>query len=332
MTNDELMEQAAGILFSGFWEGGNGGNFKAPFSERSPSIITTNMIPWNYNPDAYSELLDKTLDKLTCNDSEIRSLLEELGGSCLYSGSPMLAGGKAFILTGDKANGKSTFINMLEVLLGEQNYSSLGLNFLGARFHTAELFGKLANLGNDISDTYIEDTATFKQVVTGDTIETERKGKDPFSFKPYCTLVFSANDIPRTKDRTGAVLRRLVIIPFNATFSKDDPDFNPHIREDLKSQECIQYFIRLSIEGLKRVIANKAFTDSKAVQKQKDEYEKENNPVLAFIDDVGEDSIINEPRTSVYHRYGVFCNENGYKVSSEQTFVCPVPFAAVSRT
>ena len=287
----------------------------------SPSIVTTNMIPWNYNPDAYSELLDKTLDKLTCNDPEIRSLLEELGGSCLYSGSPMLAGGKAFILTGDKANGKSTFINMLEDLLGELNYSSLGLNFLGTRFHTAELFGKLANLGNDISDTYIEDTATFKQVVTGDTIETERKGKDPFSFKPYCTLVFSANDIPRTKDRTGAVLRRLVIIPFNATFSKDDPDYNPHIREDLKAPECIEYFIRLSIEGLKRVIANKAFTDSSAVQKQKDEYEKENNPVLAFIDDVGEDAIINEPRTDVYHRYEVFCNENGYKASSEQTFV-----------
>lgn len=287
----------------------------------SPSIVTTNMIPWNYNPDAYSELLDKTLDKLTCNDPEIRSLLEELGGSCLYSGSPMLAGGKAFILTGDKANGKSTFINMLEDLLGELNYSSLGLNFLGTRFHTAELFGKLANLGNDISDTYIEDTATFKQVVTGDTIETERKGKDPFSFKPYCTLVFSANDIPRTKDRTGAVLRRLVIIPFNATFSKDDPGYNPHIREDLKAPECIEYFIRLSIEGLKRVIANKAFTDSSAVQKQKDEYEKENNPVLAFIDDVGEDAIINEPRTDVYHRYEVFCNENGYKASSEQTFV-----------
>lgn len=35
MTNDELMEQTAGILFSGFWEGGNGGNFKAPFSNHT---------------------------------------------------------------------------------------------------------------------------------------------------------------------------------------------------------------------------------------------------------------------------------------------------------
>lgn len=232
----------------------------------------------------------------------------------------MLAGGKAFILTGDKANGKSTFINMLEDLLGELNYSSLGLNFLGTRFHTAELFGKLANLGNDISDTYIEDTATFKQVVTGDTIETERKGKDPFSFKPYCTLVFSANDIPRTKDRTGAVLRRLVIIPFNATFNKDDPDFNPHIREDLKSQECIEYFIRLSIEGLKRVMANKVFTDSKAVQNQKDEYERENNPVLAFIDAVGQNAIINEPCNDVYQRYKLFCTENCYYPVSSFAF------------
>lgn len=150
---------------------------------------------------------------------------------------------------------------------------------------------------------YIEDTSIFKKVVTGDTIKAEEKGQKPFQFNPYCTLVFSANDIPRTKDRTGAVLRRLVIIPFNATFSIDDPDFNPHIREDLKTPECVEYFIRLSIEGLKRVIANKAFTDSKAVQKQKDEYEKENNPVLAFIDDVGEDAIINEPCNDVHHRY-----------------------------
>ena len=196
----------------------------------------------------------------------------------------------------------------------------LELNSLGSRFDTASLAGKLANLGDDIAGMYIEDTSIFKKVVTGDTIKAEEKGQKPFQFNPYCTLVFSANDIPRTKDRTGAVLRRLVIIPFNATFSKDDPDYNPHIREDLKAQECIEYFIRLSIEGLKRVIANKAFTNSSAVQKQKDEYERENNPVLAFIDDVGEDAIINKPCNDVHYRYQLFCTENGYRSISTITF------------
>jgi putative DNA primase/helicase len=286
----------------------------------SPSIITTNMIPWNFNLAAYSELMDSTLNKLACQDKDIRALLEELGGSCLYSGSPLLAGGKAFILTGDKANGKSTYIAALQNMLNGLNYSSLDLNSLGSRFDTASLAGKLANLGDDIAGMYIEDTSIFKKVVTGDTIKAEEKGQKPFQFNPYCTLVFSANDIPRTKDRTGAVLRRLVIIPFNATFSKDDPDFNPHIREDLKSQECIEYFIRLSIESLKRVIANKAFTYSSAVQKQKAEYEKENNPVLAFIDDVGEDAIINKPCNDVHHRYQLFCTENGYRSISAIAF------------
>lgn len=286
----------------------------------SPSIITTNMIPWNFNPAAYSELMDSTLNKLACQDKDIRALLEELGGSCLYSGSPLLAGGKAFILTGDKANGKSTYITVLQNVLNGMNYSSLDLNSLGSRFDTASLAGKLANLGDDIAGMYIEDTSIFKKVVTGDTIKAEEKGQKPFQFNPYCTLVFSANDIPRTKDRTGAVLRRLVIIPFNATFSKDDPDYNPHIREDLKAQECIEYFIRLSIEGLKRVIANKAFTNSSAVQKQKDEYERENNPVLAFIDDVGEDAIINKPCNDVHYRYQLFCTENGYRSISTITF------------
>lgn len=45
-----------------------------PFSS---DMVITNKIPWNYNPDAYSELADKTLDKLACNDRNIRLLLEE---------------------------------------------------------------------------------------------------------------------------------------------------------------------------------------------------------------------------------------------------------------
>lgn len=52
--------------------------------EPSPEIILTNKIDWDYNPAAYSEVADKTLDKLACGDAAIRSLLEECIGYCFY--------------------------------------------------------------------------------------------------------------------------------------------------------------------------------------------------------------------------------------------------------
>ena len=291
----------------------------------TPDLVITNRIPWNYEPDAYNELADKTLNKLACGDGVIRALLEECIGYCFYRRNEL---GKAFILTGDRNNGKSTFLDCVETILGEQNISALDLKELGDRFSTSMMFGKLANIGDDIGDDFLQGSqvAIFKKVVTGNRIKAERKGQDPFEFNPYIKLLFSANDIPRMKDKTGAVLRRLVIIPFNARFSKYlpsgelDPDFNPYIKYELIEQSSIEYMIRLGVEGLKRIIENNEFTKSEKVQQQLDEYENENNPIKAFIDDCGIEMIENELTSDVYKRYQVFCAENSMQPMSNIVF------------
>lgn len=282
-------------------------------------MVITNKIPWNYNPDAYSELADKTLDKLSCGDKNIRALLEECIGYCFYRRNEL---GKAFILTGDKSNGKSTFLDCMKAILGEQNISALDLKELGDRFNTAMMFGKLANIGDDIGDDFLQGSqvSIFKKIVTGNRIKAERKGQDPFEFNPYIKLLFSANDIPRMKDKTGAVLRRLVIIPFNATFSKDSDDYDPYIKYKLIEQDSMEYFIKLGVEGLQRVIINQGFTQSEKVQNQLNEYEEENNPIIAFIADCGVDAIENEPTNEVYKRYQVFCAENNMQPMSNIIF------------
>lgn len=288
--------------------------------EPTPEIVITNRIEWNYNPDAYEELGDSTLNKLACGDPEIRALLEECIGYCMYRRNEL---GKAFILTGDKSNGKSTFLDVVKCILGEENISALDLKELGDRFSTAMLFGKLANIGDDIGDDFLQgsEVAIFKKVVTGDRIKAERKGQDPFEFNPYVKLLFSANDIPRMKDKTGAVLRRLVIIPFNATFSKDDPDYRPFIKYNLIKEESIEYFINLGIQGLKRILINCDFTKSDKVQMQIDGYEEENNPIVAFLAECDvEMEIINEPTNDVYKRYTVFCAENSMTPMSNIVF------------
>lgn len=285
----------------------------------NPDLILTNRIEHNFNPAAYSELMDSTLNKLACQDKDIRALLEECVGYCFYRRNEL---GKAFILTGDKSNGKSTFLDVVAAILGEDNISTLDIKELGDRFSTSMMFGKLANIADDIGDDFLQGTqvSVFKKVVTGNRIKAERKGQDPFEFSPYVKILASANQIPRMKDKTGAVLRRLVIIPFNATFSKDDPDYRPFIKYDLMQPEALEYMIALGMEGLKRVISNRAFTVPTLVQEQLDEYEESNNPIIAFLKDVELSELENEPTSDVYRRYNLFCTENSLQAMSAIAF------------
>lgn len=283
----------------------------------SQDKIIVNKINFDYNPDAYSEICDKTLDKLSCHDKEIRTLLEEVIGYTFYRRNELR---KAFILTGDKANGKSTYFDMIKTLLGDENTSALDLSELGDRFKTAELFGKLANIGDDIGDEFIANPAVFKKLTSGDRLNAERKGQDPFDFNNYAKLLFSANTIPRIKDKSGAVIDRLMIIPFNATFSPDDPDFDPYIKYKLRSDECMEYLIKIGLEGLKRVLANRRFTTCSKVKEELKEYEEHNNPILLFFNELDLVDIINEPTKKAYRLYEEFCLANGFQPLSNIEF------------
>ena len=147
--------------------------------EFRPEIFITNKIPHNYNYHAYSEVMDTVLDKISVNDDQIRDLLEEMAGFCLYRRNELR---KAFILIGDKANGKSTFLDCIVNMVGESNTSALDLSELKDRFRSSEMVGKLLNAGDDIGDNFIDDTSVFKKVVSGERVTVEKKGVDAFKF------------------------------------------------------------------------------------------------------------------------------------------------------
>ena len=286
----------------------------------SPEYIITNMIPWDYNNSAYSELCDKTLNKIACHDPEIRSLLEEAIGYCFFRQNEL---SKSFLMVGSGSNGKSTFLDMVKNVVSRQNYVALDIGELSERFSTSSMFGKLACFGDDSDDSFLEGKAIaqFKKIVSGNDLKGENKGQDVFFFKPYTKLFFSFNELPRMRNKGFfAIKRRLVIIPFNATFSKEDPDFDSGITWKLKKQDVAEYLVQLGIQGLKRVLANQAFTESQKVNDEVETFEKDNNPLLLFLDEVEEEEILNHETKEVFARYDLFCHENGFQKMAMQTF------------
>lgn len=289
------------------------------FNEFSPEYIITNKIPYNYNADAKSELLEKVMTKLSCGDENVYKLLLQAVGYCFYRRNELR---KSFFLLGEKRNGKSTFLDMVATLLGEDNTANLDLCEIGDRFRTAELTGKLANIGDDINDEWISNTAVFKKVVSGDTVTVERKGKDPYKLKSFAKFFFSANSLPRLgrgKD-SRAVLDRLVIIPFNAKFTKDDPDYDPFIKYKLRDKSVMEALIAMAVPALKDVLIEQEFIQSDKAVKTLEEFEKSNNPILEFFEELSASDYLNEPIKSVYQIYNVFCLSNNLQAISAIEF------------
>lgn len=289
------------------------------FTDFSPEYIVTNKIPHNYNPNANSELLNGVMRKLACGDENVYNLLYQSIGYTFYRRNELR---KSFFLLGEKRNGKSTFLDMVSTLLGEDNTANLDLCEIGDRFRTAELTGKLANIGDDINDEWVSNTAIFKKVVSGDTVTVERKGKDPFKLKSFAKFFFSANSLPRLgrgKD-SSAVLDRLVIIPFDAKFSKDDADYDPFIKYKLRSEEVMEALIAKAIPALKEVLTDQEFIQCDKVKSNLAEFEKSNNPILEFFDELEESDYINEPIKYVYQKYATFCLSNNLQAMSAIEF------------
>ena len=281
----------------------------------NPRFVIQNKIDYEYKEDAYHELLDKTLDKVVCGDRNLRLLLEEMVGYTLYRANTMQ---KAFILTGVGANGKSTILNIIKRLLGDKNYTAMSIQELEKTFEPAELHNKLANIGDDISAKYLDKSSNFKKAVTGETFMVQQKYGQPFVLENYSKQIFCANELPPVNDRTDGFGRRLIIIPFNAKFTPQDPDYDPFIEEKLLTDESIEYLLKLAIEGLRRVVFNKEFTGSEKSDIEKKKYLRENNNVLQWLDE--EPKISNEPIGKVYQDYNIWVSLNGFRPLNRTNF------------
>lgn len=269
-------------------------------------------IPVKYDPDAKCEALDQMLQKVFCDDGEVLNLFEEMIGACLIKHNRYQ---KAFMLYGSGSNGKSTVLDIVKKFLGSANYSSIPLEQVTARFNTAELENKLANIGDDIDNVAIRDTGTLKKLFSGNSIQVERKGERPFAIEPYATHIYSANTIPRSFDKSDGFYRRWIFIPFNARFSAEDPDYDPMIEDKVTTDEAMSHLLNIGLRGAQRLLKNGRFTEPESVKKALEQYKTDNSTVLSWIDDVGIDErvALASSRKKLYSDFTDWCKQSGVK-------------------
>ena len=200
----------------------------------SPVLPFTYSLNANYMEDeeVYHPAFDSFCESSLGNSQKAHLLLQILG----YIFSDCTSGKCAFFLCGVSNGGKSVVLDFMEKILGPKNVSAIPLHKLGDRFNSAELFGKKANISGEIKGKKLPDITSFKKITGSDTIEAERKGKDPFSFRPRAKLVFAGNCLPKfiEDDRTDAFANRLVVLLFDKAIPKEAQD--PELGEKLYAE------------------------------------------------------------------------------------------------
>lgn len=281
----------------------------------SKDFFIPTLINATYDPKIKKcEVVDKFMSRVCCGDKEVESLIYEMIGYCLIPTSKFQ---KSFILFGDGSNGKSTLLDVIISLLGDYNVSSLSFKEINHNFKLAEITDKLANIGDDISDEYITDSSIFKKLVTGEEITVEKKHEQPYKIRNTATIIFATNNLPNMQDKSNGMVRRLCIIPFNAVISKDQPDFDPFIIDKLTTDEAKSYILNKALLGLERVFVNQGFTIPKIVDEVMEDYYREVNNVIRYLDYIDDEKLIGKISKDAYNDYAFWCanqNESAYKL------------------
>lgn len=302
------------------------------FGPMGPEALIANVVPHDYDPGivddpAYKLVSDKLWQMADGDEMTFLNLIEA-AGMCLYRSNGLQ---KCPVLLGEGSNGKSVFLRMVEAMMGFENYSVMELNQLDKNFQLGQLAGKLANVSDDISNEFLKGNtlALFKKVSTGEQVFTDVKNLQGYKFRPYCTMVFSANEFPRIEDSSYGMMRRLHPIVFSHRFSRDDPDFDPHISEKLTSERASQALIFLAVSGLKNAIDVNGFSPNAKSMAAVASIKEDNDTVVQWIADeaMGAEKVDGQPVAGMYERYSKWCDGSGCSHVSRNKFTKSVSAA-----
>ncbi len=272
--------------------------------QHSPDFLSTVQLPVAYDADATCPEFEKFLievlpeDCLTPTDDG-PGFIWELLAYVVYSGNPLHI---AILLYGKGRNGKGTLVRLIKHLLGERNCTDAKLHELAEnRFRAATLYGKLANLAGDLDARWLTNTAVFKSITGGDSIQGEHKYGAVFNFTPWALPFYSTNRAFGSSDSSEGWMARWVVVPFpNSFLGQEDRGLDQRLQTDNE----LRGVLAKAVAALPSLIARGRLTEPKSVAEAKTDFMRDADAVRGWLLDnceFDEDCWVN--RTQLYRAY-----------------------------
>jgi len=236
--------------------------------------------PVKYDPEAKCPAILDFLHDILDEDG-VQFVIEWLAYMCL----PYTDTDKIVILHGKGGDGKSALMNIFNCFLGQSNVSHMTLHEIADdKFMKAQLYGKLANICGDIDSKAINGTGIIKNLTGVEPVQAQFKGIDSFTFQSFAKLMFSANKLPSTIDKTTGWFRRWFIIPFEKSVPEEKKVERMELDKRLTTPSELSGLLNLVIEAIHRLEQNKyKFTIPEASKKALGEYKLSQDDLAQFI-------------------------------------------------
>lgn len=186
--------------------------------------------------------------------------------------------------------GKSTLLEVLTKIVGEQNVSNVLLDQFGNRFIFSNMLGKYLNIGDDNGrNDELQNVGTLKSIVTGNRVTIDRKNMQPIECRIFAKQLFATNILPYIDFTDGGLMRRLNIVLMNKVIPSNMvlPDLNVH-----EIGEIIYTVL----------------TYGKDLETNQNELAITNHPLYRFY--IAEDK---DFKNKTYENYKYFCDKYGFR-------------------
>lgn len=278
-------------------------------------------LPFEYDKNATAPMFENFLDEVLPDKLSQMLLLEFLG----YIFIRGLKLEKCLVLLGEGSNGKSVVFDIVSALLGVGNVCSYTLSNLcnDTGYYRAQLSNYLLNYSSEIGGKNCN-ADVVKKLISNEPVDARSPYGEPFILRDYGKFIFNANRLPSDMENTHAYFRRFIFLPFNVEITEEKAD--KYLSRKIIDKELSGIF-NLVLDGMKRLLGQKKFTESKEVNELIGRIKTDNDSVALFMEDLG---LIPSPKGygKEFHRtlkvlraeYDDFCKENSYHPCGTKEF------------
>ena len=271
-----------------------------------------------YDPEADCPVWKKFLKEIFGKNKDLINFIQRALGWALTGDTSSQA---MFILYGNGANGKSTFINTIMKLMGDYATSTPTETFMqkkgdqasndiarlkGTRFVSAmeaEYGGKLAE-------------AVIKRLTGDDVISARFLYGEFFDFIPTFKIFMATNHKPKIGGMDNAIWRRIRMVPFEVSFpeNKQDRKLSKKLENELSG--ILAWIVEGALKWRKDGLGN-----TPAVLEATSAYRNEMSAIETFLEEMCIKKETGMVKSSfLYNAYKKWCEENNERVMSTRGF------------
>jgi putative DNA primase/helicase len=248
------------------------------------------------------------LDTATAGDAELIAFLQRMAGYALTGSTRDHA---LFFVYGTGGNGKGTFLNTLQWIMGDYARAAPADMFTERKHeaHTTELarlMGARLVAAQETEEGKRWAEAKIKALTGGDPVTARFMRQDDFEFMPQFKLVMTGNHKPGLRNVDEAIKRRLYLIPFTVTIPAERRDTGLADRLRAEAGGILAW----AVAGCQSWLAGGLRAPS-AVLAATNEYLEQQDVLAAWIDECCEESIGTSKSSSLYASYKAWSERAG---------------------